>query len=126
MEASAHGIRFHLDEHLSPQIAAIGLDYGLDITISQQAGRLGMSDEEQLLLAAEDGRCLVTRNYDDFDDPTRLFAIEARANAGVLFVPPSIALNDFAGIVAALAQYAVEHPESMPPYMVDYLRPVRR
>jgi len=84
-----------------------------------------MSDEQQLLLAAEDGRCFVTRNYDDFDDLTRRFAAEGRPHAGVLLVPPSLMLSDFAGIAAAIGQYAREHSDGMPPYMIDYLRTAR-
>lgn len=60
-------MRFVLDERLSPRIAAIARGLGLDVISCVEAGRRGLNDEEQLRLAALDGRCMVTQDHDDLD-----------------------------------------------------------
>lgn len=57
-------IRFHLDEHLSPAIAAGLRAHGLDVTTSQQAFLLGRDDTDQLSFAISERRVLVTQDRD--------------------------------------------------------------
>ena len=59
-------MRFYLDEDLSPRIAVIARGLGLDVVSAIELGNLGLADEEQLSLAARDGRCVVTQNRADF------------------------------------------------------------
>ena len=61
-------MRFYLDEDLSPRVAAIGRSLGLDVVSAIEVGHRGLDDEDQLLVAARDGRCLVTDNRADADD----------------------------------------------------------
>ena len=114
--------RYYLDEHLSPVIAALCRErYGLDVLSTEAAGRKGRTDEEQLAFAASEGRCIVTQDRDDFIELTFAFAASRRPHAGVLIVPTSLRPRDFAGIAVAIARYDRQHPEAMPPYMLDYL-----
>ena len=115
-------MRFYLDEDQSYRIAAIARSLGVDIVTTRDLGRGAASDAEQLALAAELGRVLVTRNYDDFARFTRRFLEEGRPHAGVLFVPRSLRGQYEAAIARAIARYDRDHPEGMPPYMIDYLR----
>jgi hypothetical protein len=55
-------IRFHLDEHVDPAVAAGLRRRGLDVSATLEAGLTGASDEEQLRYASANGRVLVTRD----------------------------------------------------------------
>lgn len=114
-------MRFCLDEDLSPRIADIARNLGLDVLSSHEVGRNGLSDDEQLRLAAEDGRCFVTRNRDDFIALTLTLAQLQQPHAGVLIVSRSLPATDFARIAHALAAYALRHPGGLSHYTVDFL-----
>lgn len=115
-------MRFYLDEHLSPQIAVIARNRGIDVVSVVELGHRGQSDEKQLLFAGMEGRALVTCNYDDFDRLTHQFFAQGLSHSGVLFIPNSSPTNDYAAIARAIVVYDDDHPGGMPPYMVDYLR----
>ncbi|MCL4204180.1 MAG: DUF5615 family PIN-like protein [Pirellulaceae bacterium] len=57
-------IRYHLDEHLDPAIAAGLRRRGVDVTTTVEAGLSGASDFEQLAFATRNHRVLVTRDTD--------------------------------------------------------------
>lgn len=114
-------MRFYLDENLSQQVARIARNLGLDVVSSHEVGRNPLPDEEQLRLAALEGRCLVTRNYADFDRLTKRFLEHRWPHAGVLLVPPSLPNERFAAIAEALASYAKRHEAGIPSYTIDFL-----
>jgi hypothetical protein len=64
---------------------------GLDANSVYDCGRSELRDEEQLRLAAADGRIFVTRNRNDFLRWTVEFARMGEAHGGVLIVSRSIA-----------------------------------
>jgi hypothetical protein len=116
-------MRFYLDEDLSGRIAEIARGLGVDVASSHECGRDGLSGEAQLLAAAREGRCFVTRNRADF------VALSVRGfelgwpHAGVLLLASSLPGDDFAGIARAIAEYGRAHPDGLEPYVVDFLRP---
>jgi predicted nuclease of predicted toxin-antitoxin system len=118
-------LSFFLDEDQSDETAKLARSQGLDAISSHEIGRNSIDDEEQLRWAAEQGRCLVTRD-DDFVRLTYRFLENHWPHAGVLLVPRSLSNSDFSGIAAALVAYAEQYPDGLPSYMVDYLRPVGR
>lgn len=115
------GMRFYLDEHLSPRIAEIARRLGVDVLTTQEAGTLGLPDPEQLRFAAREGRCIVTRDRGDFIRFTYEFIAEGADHAGVLLLSPSLPPNDFARVATALARYAREHAEELAPYTINWL-----
>lgn len=58
-------IRFHLDEHIDPVVAAALRRYGIDVTTTVEAGLRTESDEAQLTFAEQENRVIVTHD-DDF------------------------------------------------------------
>jgi uncharacterized protein with PIN domain len=73
-------IRYHLDEHMHPAVAAGLRRRGVDVTTTLGARLTGASDEDQLAFAAAQGRVLVTRD--------RHFLVldrEGVAHAGIAF-----------------------------------------
>ena len=114
-------MRFYLDENLSAKIAEIARGMGLDALSSEELGRSGLTDEEQLRLAGSDGRCVVTADL-DFIDLTELFSETRQPHAGVLIVPPTWSTAQFTRIARALATYARQHAGGSTEYLLDYLR----
>jgi predicted nuclease of predicted toxin-antitoxin system len=60
----ADRIRFHLDEHVDPAIAAALHRAGIDVTTTVEAGLRTQGDESQLRFARDEGRVIVTRDQD--------------------------------------------------------------
>lgn len=116
-------MRFYLDEDLSDRVASIGRARGLDVVSSHECGRDGLADEVQLRLAAEEGRCLVTRNRNHFVLLTVRFFDNQWPHAGILIVSRSLANDDFAGIAGALVGYAHQHESGLPSYAIGFLAP---
>ena len=114
-------MRFYLDENLSDKIAEIGRAWRLDILSSHECGQNGLTDEQQLKFAATEGRCLVTRDRDDFIVLTVRFFERQWPHAGVLIIPPSFHRSRFTSIAEALARYGEGHPEGLSAYAVDFL-----
>lgn len=118
-------MRFFLDEDLSYRVATIARGQGLDVLSSHECGRNALPDDEQLRLAAQEGRCLVTRNAPDFIPLTLRFLEAYWPHAGVLIVPRSLPNEAFATIARALVTYAQAHEAGMASYTVDYLAAIR-
>ncbi len=103
-------------------IAEIARGHGLDVIGCAEAGRLGLTDEEQLTLAAQERRCIVTANRNDFMVLTNQFLQEQRAHAGVLVVPPSMPTDQFTRVARPIRDYARRHGDAPTAYLFDYLR----
>ncbi len=114
-------MRFYLDEDLSDRIAAVARGLGADVLSSHECGRDGLDDAAQLLQAAGEGRCLVTRNRGDFVGLSVRFFERGCPHAGVMLVASSLPGDDFAAIAQALVDYDRLHPAGLAAYVVDFL-----
>ena len=91
---------------------------------TRDIGRRALEDKDQLLTAGQQGRCFVTQDYADFAKLTQLFFAQGLPHAGVLFISPALAAKDPEAVAAAIARYAEEHPDGLPPYTVDWVEPL--
>lgn len=98
-------MRFLLDEDLSPEVAVIARNLGLDVTSVHEEGRQGLSDEEQLSHAASERRILVTRNRDDFIELTRQAYQAGTPHPGVLIVVRSLPNRRSRALAEALVRW---------------------
>lgn len=114
-------MKFYLDEDLSPKIAGILRQEGIDAVSAHEVDRLGASDLEQLEYAAQKRRCLVTRNRNDFIKLTVQFFNENRPHFGVLIVPHSYPGDRFSLIAGSIQKYATGHQDAMQPYCLDFI-----
>jgi predicted nuclease of predicted toxin-antitoxin system len=60
----ARTIRFHLDEHWDPAIAAGLRPHRVDVMTSPDAGLLSAEDEEHIVYALDAGRVIFTQDED--------------------------------------------------------------
>ena len=120
-------MRFLLDEGINPKVSTAADELGIDVTSVHEIRRLGLSDWEQLLLAADDGRVLVTRNRADSLHCTAELYRAGQRHRGVLIVPWSLSNERPAAIASALRRWAQAHahdgPDGFGPYHVDFLTP---
>ncbi len=117
-------MKYYLDEDLSPKIAEILRKQHIDAVSAHEAGMVQAADKEQLDRAASEGRCLITRNRNDFIRLTVQFFNEHRPHAGVLIIPYTLPCDDFSLIARAIAKHHSKHSKGrIEPYTIDLLKP---
>jgi predicted nuclease of predicted toxin-antitoxin system len=114
-------MRYLIDEDLATDVAVIGRRFGLDVVAVQEVRRRGWTDEEQLVQAAVDGRCIVTANRDDFADLSTQFMEDGRPHAGVLVVAESLRRQGAARIAQALVAFDRVRGNFPNQYLWDFL-----
>ena len=114
-------MKFHLDEDLSPRIAELVRARGVDAVSAHEVGARGWPDQQQLEYAAREGRCLVTRNRNDFIRLTVDFFNAQQPHFGVLIISYGFPGDAFQIIAEKLATYAQDHPQGLPSYAIDFL-----
>ena len=115
-------MKYYLDEDLSPKIAEILRKNGVDAVSAHEVGMRQATDLEQLDYAAENSRCMVTRNRNDFIRLTVRFFHEHRPHAGVLIFPYSLPADKFSVIANAIMKQNARIPRiKFGPYMIDFL-----
>lgn len=116
-------MKFYLDEDVSPKIGETVRKLGADAVSAHDMNMAAAADEEQLDLAARQGRCLVTFNRNDFIELSRMYLDAGRAHSGVVIVPYTFRGNEFNRIAKALVAFASRNPQGLPPYTVAFLPP---
>lgn len=119
-------MRFLIDEDLTTNIARIARRFGLDALSVHEIDREGWTDEEQLVQAEIDGRCIVTGNRDDFEWWTNEFYATGRPHAGVLIVQGALRDADPAAVARALVAFDRVRGEFPSAYLCDFLLPANR
>lgn len=114
-------MRFLVDEDLSEEIASILRAAGVDAVHIRELGLSGAEDQEVLDEAARQGRCIVTRNRNDFLMLTQFYFHESRPHHGVLIVPRSYPGNKASKIARAILSLSQNHPHAFQPYAFLFL-----
>jgi predicted nuclease of predicted toxin-antitoxin system len=100
-------IRFHLDEHIDPNIARGLRRYGIDVTTTLDAGLRTQSDELHLVFIREDQRVIVTH-----DDDFLIMASDITDYPGIVYCAPNS--RSVGEIIRSLILiYEVYSPEEM-------------
>lgn len=115
-------MRYYLDEDLSPKIAEILRKQGIDAISAHEAEMMQASDREQLEYAVSEGRCLITRNRNDFIRLTVQFFNEHRKHYGILIIPHTLPGDKFSLSAKAIIRYDEKHSkEKIEPYTIDFI-----
>lgn len=123
-----HAFRLLLDADISQEVARVSRALGLDVLSVYEIGRGDLRDDEQLRLAAVDGRLFVTRNRNDFLRWTVEFACMGAPHAGVLLVTQSIPATRPEPLAHALLGWADRMAvrlggRPLDPYFIDFPSP---
>lgn len=115
-------MRYLIDEDLSTDVAQIARGLGLDAVSVQEVGRRQWTDEQLLSQAAQEDRCIVTGNRDDFRRLTTQFAAENRPHAGVLVASKPLRDLGATRIARSLAEFDNARGDFPAEYLFDFLR----
>ncbi len=115
-------MKFYLDADLSPRIAELLRRQGFDAVSAHEVGKLRIPDEDQLLFAAQEGRCVVTRDAQHFMLLSREAVRRRTPHAGIILCPPSLLGSEYRAIAAALISVARRYPDGLGSYDVIYLK----
>lgn len=81
-------MRALLDEQLSPEIARILRERGLDVAaVSERAGLIEATDREVMEAASGEQRAIVTNDIKDFRPLAANRLADGTGHAGVIFIP---------------------------------------
>jgi predicted nuclease of predicted toxin-antitoxin system len=100
-------IRFHLDEHIDPDIARALRRYGIDVTTTVEMNLRTRSDEMQWQFICQEQRVLVTQDRDFL-----IIASRTSEHPGIAYCRP--ATRSIGEMIEALILiYEVYRPEEM-------------
>ena len=114
-------MKFYLDADLSPKIAELLRRQGFDAISAPEVGSAQLSDPEQLGLAAQDSRALVTKNARHFILLSHEAVRRQAPHAGIILCPPSMRGSEIRAIADALIRLAQRYPGGLGGYDVIYL-----
>lgn len=115
------GVKFYLDEDLTPKIAEASRREGIDMTSAHERGNIQLSDPEQLDIARSEGRCLVTRNARHFILLAREAILNQTPHAGIIVLSPRFIGTEIRTIVNRLSHLTKQYPSGLGPYDIFYL-----
>jgi predicted nuclease of predicted toxin-antitoxin system len=107
------GLTFLFDEDISYRVAEGLRQRGIDAVSVHELGRANtrVSDEDQLIFAAREGRVLVTYNRADYQALDALWRAQGRTHAGILWCSersiPRRAIGDLIRATEAVARQHV-------------------
>ncbi|MFQ5796533.1 MAG: DUF5615 family PIN-like protein [Candidatus Bipolaricaulia bacterium] len=111
-------MKLYLDEDLSQRVAAALRARGHDVVASHEVGNDGLSDEDQLSYAAQNGRHLVTYNRRDYLMlADRWYRQQRRFPKILLLIERRTPRTDFGAQIEALERYL--HDRADDPNLMD-------
>lgn len=106
-------MKVYLDEDLSPSIAVLLRQRGLDATSAHEVGNSQVTDRAQLQYATREGRAIVTRNVVDFIRLAREAVATNTPHAGIVLVPSSFRGDEYQAIADAIVEDVKPYPDGL-------------
>jgi Domain of unknown function (DUF5615) len=97
-------VKVYLDEDLSPTIADLLRQDGMDASTAQEVGNAQLDDRAQLACATREGRAIVTGNVVDFIELAHEAVAANMEHAGIVLVPSSFRGDEFQAIAEAIVE----------------------
>jgi predicted nuclease of predicted toxin-antitoxin system len=105
-----------LDEHLSPQLAAMLRRAGHDaVAVAERGDILGQRDKDVFEAACREGRAVVTNNIKDFRPLATEWLAQGRTHPGLILLPSSRKRTRAAvsGLARAIEVVLRDHPDGL-------------
>jgi hypothetical protein len=106
-------VKVYLGEDLSPHIALLLRQRGMDATSAHEVGNTQLGDRAQLEHATREGRAIVTRNVVDFLELARDAVASNTGHAGIIPVPSSFRGDESRAIAEAVIEALKPHPAGL-------------
>lgn len=89
-------ILVYLDHNVDPQLAKDARTAGYDVVAAIEVGNAALEDADQLNWAANQGRCILTHDFDDYPRLAREWFYAGRNHAGIIMCrqPPRISYGE--------------------------------
>lgn len=116
-------MKVYLDENLSPEIARLLRDRGVDAVSAHEVRRHQVADRTQLELATAEGRAVVTRDVVDFLMLSTQAIAANTEYAGIIVVPASFSGSEFRAIADAVDAIVEQYPDGLRGAVVYLQRP---
>jgi uncharacterized protein DUF5615 len=97
-------VKVYLDEDLSPSIAVLLRQRGVDATSAHEVANSQLGDRAQLEYATQERRAIVTANVVDFTRLARDAVAMNTGHAGIILVPSSFRGDEFQAIADAIVK----------------------
>ena len=92
----------YLDENLSPAIAELLRQKGIDAISALEAGKVQLDDRDQFAYARREGRAIVTANVVDFIAIAHEAVATNTEHPGIVLIPSSFRGGEFQAIADTL------------------------
>ena len=106
-------MKVYLDEDLSPTIAVLLRQRGVDATSAHDVGNSQLADRAQLEYATREGRAIVTRNVVDFLLLARDAVATNTRHAGIVLMPSSFRGDEYQAIADAIVEGLKAYPHGL-------------
>jgi hypothetical protein len=106
-------VKVYLDENLSPDIAGLLRQRGVDAISAHEVGNVQLDDRTQLAYATGEGRAIVTANVADFLALSHLAVRANTEHAGIILIPSSFRGDEFEAIADGIAAVSEQYPERL-------------
>lgn len=106
-------MKVYLDEDMSPSIALLLRQRGVDATSALEVGHSQLEDRAQLEYATREGRAIVTRNVVDFIRLARDAVATNTGHAGIVLVPSSFRGDEYQAIADAIVEELKRYPNGL-------------
>ena len=97
-------MKVYLDEDLSPSIAVLLRQRGVDATSAHDVGNSQLGDRAQLEYAAREGRAIISGNVVDFLRLAHNAVAANIAHAGIVLVPASFRGDEYQELADAIVE----------------------
>jgi hypothetical protein len=97
-------VKVYLDEDLSPNIALLLRERGVDATSAHEVGNSQLGDRAQLEYATREARVIVTRNVVDFLELAWDAVARNTRHPGIIVVPSSLRGDEYQAIADAIVE----------------------
>lgn len=97
-------MKVYLDENLSPSIALVLRQRGLDATSAHEVGNSQLDDRAQLEYATREARAIVAANVVDFIQLAREAVATNTGHPGIVLVPSSFRGDEVQAIADAIVE----------------------